>query len=60
MIRGALLTAAGLVLLAYAMVSAVGCYDPNKPPPCNPSTIDYPRCLDPTQPTAARDAGVDR
>lgn len=35
-----------LALVAFA----AGCYDPNKPPPCHPGTIDYPRCIDPTQP----------
>lgn len=34
-------------LLTMAVLSA--CY--KTPPPCDPSTIDYPRCLDPTQPS---------
>lgn len=58
MIRGALLVAAGLAMAVYALASAVGCY--RELPPCDPSTIDYPRCLDPTQPLAARDAGAER
>lgn len=33
-----------------ALVILASCYDPNKPPPCHPGTIDYPRCIDPTLP----------
>lgn len=49
-----------LALAVLALAGAVSCYDPNKPPPCHPGTIDYPACIDPTQPRAARDAGADR
>jgi hypothetical protein len=49
-----------LAAAAACSVWAGGCYDPNKPIPCDPSTIDYPRCLDPTQPTVPRDAGAER
>lgn len=38
-------TAAGTV--AYVCLFTIGCYKGT--PPCNPGTVDYPRC-DPTQP----------
>jgi len=59
-IRGALLMAAGVALAIYTVATSPGCYDPNKPPPCDPSTIDWPRCIDPTQPMAVRDGGSER
>lgn len=40
-----------------ALALFVGCY--TRPPPCDPSTIDWPACIDPTQPALA-DAGAPR
>lgn len=43
--------------LFYFSLALLGaCYDPNNLPPCDPSTIDYPRCLDPTLPSKAKQA----
>lgn len=43
--------AAFLTLLAFS-----ACY--TTPPPCDPTTIDWPRCIDPTQPARKADAGA--
>lgn len=37
-------------LLLFVLALSASCYNPNKPPACDPSTIDWPRCVDPTQP----------
>ena len=54
-----------LLLLAGAaglgVYGAWGCYDPSKPIPCDPTTIDWPRCRNPTDPPMVpRDGGLDR
>jgi hypothetical protein len=44
-------------IAAFLLTAAlVACYD--KPPPCNPNTIDWPRCIDPTQPSLKGDASA--
>ncbi len=52
---------AGPLLLALITVGGIlliGCYKGN--PPCDPSTVDWPRC-DPTQPPMSkRDGGAER
>jgi len=47
----------GMVALALACALVGSCYKGD--PPCNPSTVDWPRC-DPTQPSwgAKADGGV--
>lgn len=46
----------GAIVLGALVVLTFGCYKGD--PPCNPGTVDYPRC-DPTQPDWAprRDGG---
>ena len=47
-----------LALAVLALAGAVSCY--KEIPPCHPGTIDYPACIDPTLPKAARDGGAER
>lgn len=52
---------AGLLVAAAACsVWAGGCYDTHNPPPCTPSSVDWPRCRPWDPPMAAHDAGADR
>lgn len=46
-----------LALITIGGIVLIGCYKGN--PPCDPSTVDWPRC-DPTQPAAKRDGGAER
>jgi hypothetical protein len=56
----ALLLSAGITLGIYAAMSAPGCYDPHNPPPCDPSTVDWPRCRPWDPPMAVHDGGAER
>jgi hypothetical protein len=47
-----------LVGAAACSVWAGGCYKGN--PPCDPTTVDWPRCRPWDPPMAPHDAGVDR
>lgn len=50
----------GAIALGLVVWSLGGCYHIEDVPPCDPGSLNYPQCIDPTQPAAARDAGADR
>ncbi len=45
----------GLVMTAYLLVAAAGCYRGD--PPCDPSTVDWPRCRPWDPPMVGVDGG---